>query len=74
VDFLRGAGTADAGSCAAGLEQASRGAAQDLSGAAASALALLEGPAPALRSELQTEEFARRREHLTAICRIILGR
>ena len=43
---------------------------------AARALAALESgaAAPEVVPELQVEEFDRRQEHLTAICRVILGR
>ncbi len=57
------------------LSQAGRLGRLDLPGAAERVLEVLDGrPAPCFGSELEREEFARVRDHLSAICRVILGR
>ena len=57
------------------LTQASRLGREDLPGAAERVLAVLDtGSSPAFGSDLEREEFARVREHLSEICRVILGR
>ncbi|MDJ0848721.1 MAG: hypothetical protein QNK04_10110 [Myxococcota bacterium] len=57
------------------LGEAGRRGRNDLVGAAEHVLDMLDtGPAPAFGSELEREEFARVRDHLSQICRVILGR
>lgn len=56
------------------LENAAREGRHDLTAAASDLLRWLEADGPLLgASELQREEFARRLEHLAAICRAITG-
>jgi len=76
VDVLRECDGPGAARWAAELAAAARDGVADLSRGAARALAALESgaAAPEVVPELQVEEFDRRQEHLTAICRVILGR
>ena len=57
------------------LIRAGRLGASDLPGAAEQVLAALDAePGPSFASDLEREEFAQVREHLSSICRVILGR
>lgn len=58
------------------LERAAEQGREDVSAGAEHALHLLqgEGPAPSFASDLEIEEFARLQEHLTTLCRAVLGR
>ena len=47
---------------------------QDLQAGASRVLELLDQAAPDLGSDLEREAFSETREHLRAICRVILGR
>ena len=73
VDFLREVDPPNAARIAK-LESTAREGRHDLTGAASDLLRWLEaeGPLPGA-SELQREEFARRTDHLSAICRAIAG-
>jgi hypothetical protein len=75
VEVLRECDGPGAARWVAELVAASRDGVADLSGGAARALEVLESTAgaPDFVSELRVAEFDLRREHLTAICRVILG-
>jgi len=78
VDTLRSPGATGAARWATALEDAGDRGPDDLQQAAARVLDLLESEsdstAPGFDSELEHEEFERRREHLSSLCRVILGR
>lgn len=75
VGFLERTGAPVGSGWARELEDAATLGRTDVSGGADRTLALLEGDlAPTFASPLEIEEFARIREHLISLCRVILGR
>lgn len=76
VGFLQGCGTSEAQRWGALLRGAAGPEAPDLSTRSERVLELLDSPprTPDFVTELQQEEFERLREHLGAICRVVLGR
>lgn len=73
--FLREASAGGAERWSRELSSIALGAREDLSAGAERLLAFLgEAAPPELSSELQRQEFARQEDHLSQICRVILGR
>ncbi|MGI9592023.1 MAG: hypothetical protein ACR2P8_11695 [Myxococcota bacterium] len=75
ADFLERTGGPGCDAWARELQEAGSAGRKKLSDGASRAFALLQGDsAPTFVSPLEIEEFARLQEHLTSLCRVILGR
>ena len=73
VTFLRATQDATCAATAAALEVCSSAAREDLSAAARDTLEVCAAVPTAELSEREHDEYAERAEHLTAICRSLLG-
>jgi hypothetical protein len=75
IAFLEGSSDASARELAAALREAASRGAKDVSRGAAEVLDLLAARGrPAFTSSTEREAFERCEDHLTSICRVILGR
>jgi hypothetical protein len=77
IGFLERTGAPGVDAWTGALREAGSRGRENVSEGARAALALLRGEgaaAPSFESPLEIEEFSRLQEHLTSLCRVILGR